>query len=420
MLQIKSNETRIEQKIIKFSEFIDPKEQGFTRISFSEQYRKATAYLAQLMAKEARLTVRKDAAGNLIGRREGQTQGKPAIMVGSHLDTVRNGGRFDGVAGVVAGLEIATILEEMRITLKHPLEVVAFLAEEPSPFGISTIGSRAMTGNLDQETLNSLTDETGRTLHQAIRYMDGDPDNIYLARRSPAELLAYLELHTEQGPFLEAQKLPLGIVTGIVSITRGTIEVIGKNDHAGTTPMESRKDALAAAAEIVLSLEKVCRTAPDIVGTVGQMEVSPNAANVVPGAVKLGMELRGLNDRRITDTITQFENDLTRIQTARKVTINHKIWLSSPGVMLDKNLVDLAAATCNTLDISYRLLPSGAGHDAGHLAQIIPAGMIFVPSKDGRSHCPEEWTDFEHIGCGVELLGSLIGEIDKGKINANR
>jgi N-carbamoyl-L-amino-acid hydrolase len=420
MLQIKPSVARIEQKIIKFSEFIDPKEKGFTRISFSEQYRKATEFLAQLMEKEARLSARKDAAGNLIGRREGRSRDAPAIMIGSHLDTVRGGGRFDGIAGVVAGLEIATVLEEMRITLNHPLEIVAFLAEEPSPFGISTIGSRAMIGKLGQETLNSLTDERGRTLEQAIRDMGGDPDNINLARRSPDELLAFLELHIEQGPCLEAQNIPLGIVTGIVSITRGTIDVIGKNDHAGTTPMKSRTDALAAAAEIVLSLENVCRTVPDIVGTVGQMEVSPNAANVVPGMVKLGIELRGLDDQRIAETIKQFENDLTRIQTTRRLSIKHRIWLSSPGVILDKDLVDLAAATCKTLSMSYRLLPSGAGHDAGHLAQITPAGMIFVPSKNGRSHCPEEWTDFEHIGRGVELLGSLIDEIDKRNINANR
>ena len=184
--------------------------------------------------------------------------------------------------------------------------------------------------------------------------------------------------------------------------------------------MKSRKDALAAAAEIVLSLEKVCRTASDMVGTVGQMEISPNAANVVPGTVKLGMELRGLDDQSITAAIRHFEKDLNRIQTTRKVTINHKLWLSSPGVTLDKDLADLAAASCKTLGMSCRLLPSGAGHDAGHLARMTPTGMIFVPSKDGRSHCPEEWTDFARIGCGVELLGSLIGEIDKGNLNVNR
>ncbi|MGD2187509.1 MAG: M20 family metallo-hydrolase [Desulfobacterales bacterium] len=413
MLQIKPDVTRIEREIIKFSEFADPEQEGFTRLSFSEQYRNATAYLAQLMVRAAGLSVSRDTAGNLIGRREGKSIDAPAIMVGSHLDTVPNGGRFDGVAGIVAGLEIATVLEEMQMALKHPFEVVAFLAEEPSPFGISTVGSRAMTGSLELEVLNSLTDEAGRTLHQAIRYMGGDPDNIDRAGRSPGDLLAYLELHIEQGPFLEAQKIPIGIVTAIVGITRGTIEVIGKNDHAGTTPMESRKDALAAAAEVVLSLEKACRAAPEIVGTVGQMEVFPNASNVIPGTVKLGMELRGLDDRRIAELVRQFEKDLNRIQAARKVTMNHETWLSCPKVILDKELVDLATKACDTLGISYCLLSSGAGHDAGHLAQITPTAMIFVPSKDGRSHCPEEWTDVEHIGRGVELLGGLISEIDQ-------
>ena len=405
---------------MKFAEFVDREEEGFTRISFSDQNLKAVEHMTVLMETEADLSVYIDAAGNLIGRREGRRPDAPSIMIGSHLDTVRAGGRFDGVAGVVAGLEVARILKEMDVTLVHPLEIVAFLAEEPSPFGLSTVGSRAMTGKLSPQIINSLKDDQGRTLPQAIRQMGGDPSNLQQAKRSPTDILAYLELHIEQGPSLEERNIPIGIVTGIVEITRGDVKVVGRNDHAGTTPMEIRHDALAAASEIVLALEATCKASAGIVGTIGKMDVFPNSLNVIPGLVNIGMELRSLDEEIIKEAIKKFKLDLENIQHSRGIEITCDTWTSSQKVIFDEALVTLAAATCDKLEIPYLLLPSGAGHDASHLAQITQAAMIFIPSKGGRSHCPEEWTDFDHIGRGAELLGSLIGEIDKREVNERK
>ncbi len=402
---------------MKFAEFVDPEEEGFTRISFSDQNLKAVEHMTVLMETEADLSVYIDAAGNLIGRREGRRPDAPSIMIGSHLDTVRAGGRFDGIAGVVAGLEVARILKEMDVTLGHPLEIVVFMAEEPSPFGLSTVGSRAMTGKLSPQIINSLKDDQGRTLPQAIRQMGGDPSNLQQANRSPTDILAFLELHIEQGPALEERNIPIGIVTGIVEIARGDVKVVGRNDHAGTTPMEIRHDALAAASEIVLALETTCKASAGIVGTIGKMDVLPNALNVIPGLVNIGMELRCLDEEIIKKAIKKFKLDLENIQHSRGIEIVCDTWTSSQKVIFDKSLVALASATCDKLEIPYLLLPSGAGHDAGHLARITQAGMIFVPSKGGRSHCPEEWTDFDHICCGAEVLGSLVGEIDNRDVN---
>jgi N-carbamoyl-L-amino-acid hydrolase len=373
-----------------------------------------------LMETEADLSVYIDAAGNLIGRREGRRPDAPSIMIGSHLDTVRAGGRFDGISGVVAGLEVARILKETDVMLEHPLEIVAFLAEEPSPFGLSTVGSRAMTGKLSPQIINSLKDDQCRTLPQAIRQMGGDPSNLQQAKRSPTDILAFLELHIEQGPSLEERNIPIGIVTGIVEIARGDVKVLGRNDHAGTTPMEIRNDALAAASEIVLALEATCKASVGIVGTIGKMDVFPNSLNVIPGLVNIGMELRSLDEEIIKEAIKKFKLDLENIQHSRGIEITCDTWTSSQKVIFDEALVTLASATCDKLGIPHLLLPSGAGHDAGHLARITPAGMIFVPSKGGRSHCPEEWTDFDHIGRGAELLGSLVGEIDKRDVNKRK
>ena len=420
MLSIKPSQTRIKRDIMKFAGFVDPEEEGFTRISFSDQNLKAVEHMTVLMETEADLSVYIDAAGNLIGRRAGRRPEAPSIMIGSHLDTVRAGGRFDGVAGVVAGLEVARILKEMDVMLEHPLEIVAFLAEEPSPFGLSTVGSRAMIGKLSPQIINSLKDDQGRTLPQAIRQMGGDPSNLQQAKRSPTDILACLELHIEQGPALEERNIPIGIVTGIVEIARGDVKVLGRNDHAGTTPMELRHDALAAASEIVLALEAACKASAGIVGTIGKMDVIPNALNVIPGLVNIGMELRSLDEEIIKEAIKKFKRDLENIQHSRGIEITCDTWTSSQKVIFDEALVTLASATCDKLKIPYLLLPSGAGHDAGHLARITQAGMIFVPSRGGRSHCPEEWTDFDHIGRGVELLGSLVGEIDKRDVNERK
>lgn len=410
--RIKPDLKRIERDIEALARFRDPGQPGFTRLAFSEKDRRAREHLAGLMAGEAKLSVRIDAAGNLIGLRPGLAPG-PSLMVGSHLDTVRGGGRFDGVAGVVAGLELARRFEEEAIRTRHSLEVVVFLAEEPSPFGLSAVGSRALAGRLPAELLGSRRDDQGRTLAQALALMGGDPDRLEEARRRPGQILAFLEMHVEQGRRLFDQGLPLGLVSGLVGILRGRIEVRGRADHAGATPMAARRDALAAAAEAVLALEDICRREEGLVGTVGRLEIRPNSPNVVPGAAGLDLEIRSLSRDQAEAAAGRLGEALARIQARRGLEISLDLALSSPPVSFDRGLIDLMGRVCRGLGLTCLEMPSGAGHDAANLAKVAPAGMIFIPSREGRSHCPEEWSEFEHLGLGLEVMAGTILQLDR-------
>jgi N-carbamoyl-L-amino-acid hydrolase len=409
---IKANVDRLRRDVESLSEFTDSDAYGYTRISFSLEDRQARNYIRELMEKEAGLNVYVDAAGNMIGRREGKLAG-PCIMVGSHLDTVPGGGRFDGIVGVVAGLEVARGFEKGNISLRHPLEVVIFLAEEPSPFGISTVGSRGMTGKLSNEILKSLEDPDGRSLFEAIQQMGGAPSNIAASSKSSEDILAYIELHIEQGSSLFSLDIPVGVVTGIVGIHRGNIQITGRIDHSGTTPMEARRDALAAASEAILSFEEICKNMDGVVGTFGRIEVFPNSLNVVPGSAVLGMDLRSLDECKAEEAIALIRKAFDKIEDRRDVLINSEIELSSKPVIFDTKMVKRIGQVCSSLRIPFIEMPSGAGHDAGHIAELAPVGMIFIPSKDGRSHCPDEWSEFEHICFGTEVLAEVIVSIDK-------
>ena len=333
--------------------------------------------------------------------------------MGSHLDTVRGGGRFDGISGVIAALEVLRRFEEKGIETFHPVEVVAFLAEEPSPFGISTVGSRGMVGELSQKALASLQDDKGRTLAMAIQEMGGDPSRIDEAKRFSGDVLAYLELHIEQGPFLFTQGIPVGVVTGIVGISRGRIEVRGSPDHPGTTPMETRKDALVASSEAILALERVCKGLEGVVGTMGKIEVYPNSENVIPGIVTLKMEIRSLREASLDEAISLLKEELDRIAGKRGVTINLETGLTMRPAIFPETMVEHISSVCKRHNIPYVKMVSGAGHDATHMARLASTGMIFIPSRDGKSHCPEEWSEFEHIGLGAEILAGTIIEIDR-------
>ena len=402
---------RIRRDIVRLSEFISPDEQGYTRISFSKEDKEAREYISRLMKEEGGLEVRVDAAGNLIGRKEGKTNG-PAIMAGSHLDTVRGGGRFDGVSGVVAALEAIRRFRELTIENVHPIEAIVFLAEEPSPFGLSTIGSRAAAGKLSDEQMSTLRDAAGRSLAEAIAEMGGEPSQIGKARRTPDSALAYCELHIEQGPHLHAKAVQVGAVTGIVGIWRANIEVVGRNDHAGTTPMDMRKDALVAASEVILALERICAVSEGVVGTIGRVDVFPNALNVIPGRVTLGMEIRSLHDLAAEQVSASFETAIETIMEKRDISITFDLWKSSKAVLFPPTMVKRIGEICDRLGFTHAEVPSQAGHDANHMAEIVPTGMIFVPSRDGRSHCPEEWTEVEDIVRGTEVLAQSLFEID--------
>ena len=403
------NKDRLWDGIEDLARLTDP-DRPFTRRAFSALFGTGREYLAERFRK-AGLAVRIDPAGNLIGRREGTVAGRAPILVGSHSDTVPDGGRFDGVAGVLTGLEVAEALAEQRVSLRHPLEVVDFLAEEPSPYGPSCVGSRAMAGALTSEMLEAKAPD-GSTLAEGIRRVGGDPDRLAGCRRQPGDIAGFFELHIEQGPILEAEGIPVGIVTDIVGITRVEVSVVGQAAHSGTTPMAMRRDALVGASKIVLLVEQqaaeTAKSSAGFVATVGRMSVAPNGANVVPGKVALTVEVRSGTDERRHRFIADVLSDARRVLSEVGLGLDVQPISDSAAVRCDDGIVRALADACQTAGVGYRRMPSGAGHDAAYMARLGPSGMVFIPCRQGMSHRPEEWADPDHLALGAQMLSRAV------------
>lgn len=409
---LKPDTNRLRSDIETLAGFVDSTKPGWTRRPFTVWYDQSRNWLSERM-REAGLAVRIDAASNLIGSLPGGEPHLPPIMIGSHTDTVTGGGRFDGIIGVLAGIEIARLLKENGVTLRHPLEVVDFTAEEPSEFGISTVGSRGMVGNLSDDML-ARTDATGLTLREAIARQGGSPEQLALTARKPGSVALYLELHIEQGPVLEQTGHKLGVVLGIVGIHRYRATIVGEPNHAGTTPMHLRRDALAGFCEIGLAFERLCRRtyAADVVGTIGKLTMEPNASNVVPGKVVCDMEIRSLDMGVCEDIYQAFAAEASQIAAARNLDLHLEPLSKSDAILVEPSVKEILLEACAGV-APTTTLPSGAGHDANQLAKIAPIGMIFVPSRGGRSHCPEEWTDFADVATGVEALARAVLAFDE-------
>jgi N-carbamoyl-L-amino-acid hydrolase len=384
----------------------------WTRRVFSPLFLEGRAYIVARM-RAAGLETRIDAAGNLIGRRAGNRRAKGVIMLGSHSDTVPDGGRFDGVACVVAGLEIAWSLAERGVDLAHDLEIVDFLAEEVSPFGVSCIGSRGMTGQMPEAWLTR-RNESG-ALADALASVGGDPAAV--VKQSRPDIAAFLELHIEQGPVLEREGRDIGLVTGIAGISRFEILIEGRPDHAGTTPMDARVDALVAASDLVLKIRdealRLSRQLRHFAATVGEFSIAPNAANVIPGHARLLIDARA----ELRPDMEAFAAWLE--QAAREVARQHGVTIPAPAcvshskpVACDPRLLEVLADAAEATGATTRSLASGAGHDAAWIARVAPAAMIFVPSRGGRSHAPDEWTDNDAIARGAAVLFEAVIALD--------
>jgi N-carbamoyl-L-amino-acid hydrolase len=383
---------------------------GWTRRAFSPAFVEGRGWLAAQM-RAAGLTTAIDAAGNLVGRREGTTSA-PTLVIGSHTDTVPGAGRFDGMLGVLTGIAVARALQSAGVGLRHPLEIIDFLAEEPNPFGVSCIGSMGLAGALDRAALDR-RDHDGRTLAEALSTVGGQPDALATVTRAPGAVAAYLELHIEQGRVLETANVALGAVRGIVGIRRARLRLTGRPDHAGTTPMTLRYDALAAAAETVLAVERAGRATPDAVATVGALTVSPNQENVVPGAVELAFELRSL-DWPTIERLWQGVMDTTQAAcAARGVALTIDDVANAAPMWTPDWLVRTIADICAELVPGAPTLASGAGHDATWMGRIAPSGMIFVRCRDGRSHCPEEYAAPDDIAAGLAALAQTLLVLDR-------
>jgi len=385
----------------------DP-DRPWTRRAFSPLFDQGRAWLKTRFA-QAGLTVATDAGGNLIGTRPGRETGLGTIMLGSHSDTVPDGGRFDGIAGVVVALEVARILDRRGAGLRHDLAVADFLAEEVSIFGVSCIGSRALAGMLPPDWL--ARESGGRDLRQALCDVGGQPGGLGGPLRD--DLRAFLELHIEQGPVLEREGIGLGIVTAIVGITRVEMVVTGRPDHAGTTPMGARADALVAAARIVTRIEaKAAALAAGgrhFTATAGEFDISPNAANVVPSRVRLLIDIRA-EDERDRDAFTDW---LSALRAGEGIEISARRISDNPPVRMDAGLVARLMRAADGLGCEHRLMVSGAGHDAAFMTRLCPAAMVFVPCRGGRSHCPEEWAEAGDLALAAEGLADTVMALDE-------
>ncbi len=412
---------RLWADIMALAEITEP-DRPYTRRSFSPLFLKGRGWLADRFA-DAGLATRIDTAGNLIGRIEGKNPALGVIAVGSHSDTVPSGGRFDGIAGVAAGLEVARALRDAQVQLDHTLEVIDFLAEEPSDYGLSCIGSRGMTGALEIRMLD-MTEPHGETLRAALRRVGGNPDCLASARRD--DIRAFLELHIEQGVVLESQSLDLGIVTSIVGIRRIEITFEGAADHAGTTPLALRHDALVAAANTVVTVrriaERLAAAGSDyFVATVGILNVEPGAANVVPGRCRLVIDARTTNPALTQKFVDDVERESRRHAEEAKVSRAPLVTLSDgPPAACDPTLRAVLRASAGDLALRVTDIASGAGHDAAFMSRICPMAMIFVPCRNGKSHAPEEWADRDQIAAGAAVILQTIKSLDRSLPRAGR
>ncbi|PLX81964.1 MAG: Zn-dependent hydrolase [Desulfuromonas sp.] len=377
---------------------------GVTRLAFTDADQEARRCLAGAM-EDAGLEVQVDALGNMRGRRAGSEDLSP-VMVGSHLDTVPEGGHYDGVIGVLAALEVVRALNDAGIVTRRPVEVVNFSAEESSRFGVATLGSKAMTGKLAGEALQNLKDADGISLRSALEKAGFEPERLESARLAPGQAHAFVEMHIEQGPVLESEGAPVGLVTAIAAPTRFRVTIAGRADHSGTTPMGMRRDALAGAAEIVLGVERIAAGKAEgrTVGTVGALRVEPGVMNVVPARVELGIDLRDIDGPRKRRTAEQVQAMMREVADRRGLEVDWEVLCDDAPVPLSERIVSVLEEAAAAAGVQARKMPSGAGHDAMNLAAITEAGMIFVPSVGGISHNVAEKSRMDDIAAGTEVL----------------
>lgn len=402
---------RMGQRIDALSGFGANPEGGVSRVAFSDADIAGREYIRSLM-QEAGLDVRVDTAGNIIGRREGSEPGLPAIMFGSHIDSVPGGGNYDGDVGVIGAIEVAQVLEDNGVSTRHPLEIVSFTDEEGG-----LIGSVAMALGLEDSHLDDVS-HSGLTVREGIRAVGGDPGRLDEARREPGELAAFIELHIEQGAILDESGTDIGVVEGIVGIHWWDVVIEGFANHAGTTPMDRRRDAMVSAAELVLEINRIAASMPGRqVATVGRISAEPGAPNVIPGRVVMSLEVRDLSTDKIMQVFEAVEAAAARIAEKRDTPIRFEpTGVASKPAPTDERMRRIIAAAADDLNLSYKFMPSGAGHDAQDMTHIAPTGMIFVPSKDGISHSPKEFTSPQDMANGARVLLETVLAIDRGAL----
>jgi N-carbamoyl-L-amino-acid hydrolase len=406
---LRVNGARLNGHLAELMKFGTTPEGGVSRVAYSEANRDALAVVTRWM-REANLEPSLDLAGNLLGRRAGRISSLKPLVIGSHIDSVPEGGNYDGNVGSMAALEVAQSLADHKVTLRHPLEVAIWSNEEGGLFG-----SRAVSGDLPANELDLLS-ASGKTIREGIAFLGGDASRIGTVQRAKGDIAAYVEMHIEQGGILDAEKLNIGIVEGIVGIRRWDVIVTGFANHAGTTPMDQRRDALVAAARFIDAVSTTARRIPGRqVATIGKIRAFPGAPNVIPGRVECTLEIRDLEDAKMLSTFDSIRKEAMRIGTETNTTFELVESLFHAPAPTDLRVRALIADAAKGLGLSTRTMPSGAGHDAQTIARLGPVGMIFVPSLAGISHAPKEFSRPEDITNGANVLLEVVQRLDAWK-----
>lgn len=407
-----TNLERIKKDIENISKFNATPGKGLTRFSLTEEDRQVRNYLKEELS-QMNLKIYEDAAGSLFARRNGTNDNLPVIMIGSHFDSVKNGGNFDGPAGVVMALEILRTMDDNNIKTKYPIEFVAMIEEEGGRFGAGVFGSRAMAGMVNFDQLKNNKDENGISMAEAFKNFGMDPKKITEAKRNPNDIKAFIELHIEQGPVLENSKKDIGIVNYIVGINHIDVLVNGRSDHAGTTPMNMRADAMNVASKVISKIDQYAISEDNgTVATVGSINAKPGATNIVPSQVKFTVDIRSKDYSSIQRLKEKIRKDLQQlIDNNQAMDFNIKTLLDIQPVEMSEEINHIFKKNANLENFKYEIMTSGAGHDAMIMGSLTDVGLIFVPSKNGRSHCPEEWTDYEDLQKGIEVIYKTILEL---------
>lgn len=400
------NKERVNELLTGLAKFT-ASEEGVTRLAYSPLDKEAQNWLLE-QVKDLGLNVREDAVGNVFLRREGLEVDLPPVACGSHLDTVIHGGAYDGMCGVVGALEALYMLRDTQ--LKRSIEVLIFRAEESSRFGFATMGSKLLTGTATVDKLNKGGKKGDISFEKALRQWGCAPERAAEAIIAPGTYASFSELHIEQGKVLEEKGINIGIVRNIAAPTRFKIHIQGMADHSGATPMGMRRDALVAAAKLILAVNEAAEDEKEhgTVGTVGVVEVEPGSINVVPGAVTLWVDVRGVEMASIKRTLEDIQAETENVAVTDRVGVRIEMLTSDSPVPLDENLAVQTEGICKELSYSFLHMNSGAGHDAMHMAKIAPTTMVFIPCKGGISHNPAEYASLEDICRGIIVLGNIL------------
>jgi len=403
---------KVQEYLEQLSYFTATPEHGITRLPFSKEARQTVDYLKNIM-KEIGLDVSEDNAGSVIGKFNSEEDNTPSIIIGSHYDSVKCGGNFDGIAGIICGLEVARKLKEKNIKLKYSLEVMGINDEEGVRFGTGFFGTKAMMGMITLDDLSKYKDENNISIYQAMKEYGLQPKKIVDMSRNTNTIKSFIEIHIEQGPILENNKKDIGVVEYIVGMQRYIISIFGRADHAGSTPMEMRSDAMETASKVIGNIGEWARSENNgTVATVGYIKSFPNAINIIPEKVEFSVDIRSKDSKSIKRVFDKISENIKMLcsEYGTKYAIESK--LSELPAKLNDKLMEQISTICHEKGYKNQKIDSGAGHDSLVMSKHVNTAMVFVPSKGGRSHCMEEWTDYEDLAKVIDVIYKLVLDLN--------